>query len=645
MSDSETDVQSGQGNPFPPDRPATRVIGKRCRGWRRVVAPVAFLFVMFVYVLVVVDPRLLYHAYIVELPVRGTRIVFPEYFLGVDFLQGFLLLPGGPTEYIGAFLSQLFYFPCVGALILTGIAAGTMVLTVSLVRLLGWQWAGVAGYLPPLVLMIIWSRYTFHLADQLALMAALASIRLYLSVRRPVVRGACLPLGAAALYYVAGGPFLLAMATCGLFELLVTRKRALAILCLALAAALPLAARALTGIGLIDAFARLIGPLPLEGPVEKLTGVWEIVLAVALYGYVLVLASRPIWLPAAADSRADGLPESPSHGAGWTRLARGPALAGLLAALGIGACLAGYDRKAGRILRINYYAKTHQWDALLSHAAAYAPADMHVASIRQINRALFETGQLGDKAFGFPQVPRGLLPNVAAEELAFGPEYHLLAIGAVNQAEHLAAESLALRGPTPHTLRVLATAFIAKGEPEAGRVFLCYLSDDLIQGPWARRQLARLDADPRMSDDAEIGRIRSVMLTEDVVHMNRIEPALRRQADTGANRMAFEYLITHYLIERRLDEAVALLPSGKHYYDALPVHYGEAATLHARGPLMAPAPVGDAVCETATRRAELFVTLLGEHRDDPDAFADALVAELPDSYYRYYRTGQSGKSP
>jgi hypothetical protein len=621
MTPSQTDVPSSAAGPL--NTPQVCATDDRSRrGWR-LAGPIVFLAAVFAYVLIVIDPRLLYHAYIAELPGRGTRIVFPEFFLGGDFVRDFLLLPGGLTEYLGAFLSQLFYFPVVGSLILTCVAAGVMWLTAGLARRFNWEHTKMLACVPILVLMVIWSRYTFHLADQLALLLALVSARLYVGVQRPVRRGLSLVLGAGVIYYLIGGPLVLVLVMCGLFELLIKRNRILAGLNLVLAIALPLlASMLLADVGFIEALVRLVGPLPLEYPTEKLTGSWEQFLAVGLYGYFLFLASEPIWLSEQeTDAGEEELEPSPSNPSALKRVLRVAVVVLLFVALGGGALVASYDRQAGRILRINYYAKTQQWDALLACAERCPPESLHVGSIRQINRALFETGQMGDRAFAFPQASRGLLPDVSLEELSFGPEYSLLALGAVNQAEHLAAESLAVRGPTPHALRVMAIAFLTKGEPDAARVFLNYLSRDLIQGPWAREQLAKLDAGSSMSDDPEISRFRSAMLSEQIIHMNRGVPTLLRHAETGTNRMAFEYLMTHYLIRRQLDDAVELLETGRHFYDNLPVHYGEAVILCslARGSAPDSDLNIDDVCSQARARAEWFAKLLDRHRYDLDA--------------------------
>jgi hypothetical protein len=643
MTPSQTDVPSSTTGLL--NTPHVSATDDRSRrGWR-LAGPIVFLAAVFAYVLVVIDPRLLYHAYITELPIRETRIVFPEFFLGGGFLQDFLLLPGGLTEYLGAFLGQLFYFPVVGSLILTCVAAGVMWMTAGLARRFNWEHAKMFACVPVLVLMVIWNRYTFHLADQLALLMALGWARLYVDIQRPVLRGLSLILGAGVIYYLIGGPLVLVLVMCGLFELLIKRNKILAGLNFVFVVALPLVASTLlANLGFIEAVARLVGPLPLEYPAEKLTGNWERFLAAGLYGYLLLLASEPIW-SSEQDVDEEEPEDTPSSPSALKRILCAVVVVLLFVGLGGAAMVASYDRQAGRLLRINYYAKTQQWEALLACAERCPPEDFHVASIRQVNRALFETGQMGDRAFAFPQPPRGLLPDVSLEELTLGPEYSLLALGAVNQAEHLAAESLAVRGPTPHTLRVSAIAFITKGETDAARVFLCYLSRDIIHGPWAREQLTKLDADPLMSDDPEIQRFRSAMLSEKTIHLNRGIPTLLRHAETGTNRMAFEYLMTHYLIRRELDEAVALLETGRHFYEELPVHYGEAVILQsrARGSVSELDPDIDDISPQARKRAERFIQLLDTYRSDPGALAEVLANEMTDSYYRYYRTGQSGK--
>ena len=71
-----------------------------------------FFILFYLYLWLEVDPRLIYHG-------GGMITNFPVFFRGWVFFQQFIAYPGGPVEYLSAFLSQLFYYSWAGALIVT----------------------------------------------------------------------------------------------------------------------------------------------------------------------------------------------------------------------------------------------------------------------------------------------------------------------------------------------------------------------------------------------------------------------------------------------------------------------------------------------------------------------------------------------
>jgi len=286
------------------------------------------------------------------------------------------------------------------------------------------------------------------------------------------------------------------------------------------------------------------------------------------------------------------------------------------------------------------------WDELLHVAQRRPGADLARASRRQINRALFETGQLGSRMFSFRQTPDSLLPS-SDLDIASGLEDDLLAMGSVNRAESLASESLAIRGPTPHTLRVLALAFMAKREPEAAKVFLNHLAKDLIHRPWARQYLGQLAQNPELPDDPEIQRLRRLMQRAAVLDDGRLKPELRRllEANKG-NRMAFEYLVAHCLLVRDPGGAAAWLERGRasNHYDVLPTHYAEALVIRNGSTDSTRDPGGLTVDESTGLLGWRASEMRKKYRFDPEGLAKAMASAMPDSYFRYYHTGQSGGS-
>ncbi|MHC4738601.1 MAG: DUF6057 family protein, partial [Planctomycetota bacterium] len=71
-----------------------------------------FFILFYLYFWLEVDLRLIYHS-------GGVISNFPAFFRGWAFFRQFMAYPGGPAEYLSAFLSQFFYYSWAGAFVVT----------------------------------------------------------------------------------------------------------------------------------------------------------------------------------------------------------------------------------------------------------------------------------------------------------------------------------------------------------------------------------------------------------------------------------------------------------------------------------------------------------------------------------------------
>ncbi|MHC4739419.1 MAG: DUF6057 family protein [Planctomycetota bacterium] len=71
-----------------------------------------FFILFYLYLWLEVDLRLIYHT-------SGVISNFPAFFRGWVFFRQFMAYPGGPAEYLSAFLSQFFYYSWAGAFVVT----------------------------------------------------------------------------------------------------------------------------------------------------------------------------------------------------------------------------------------------------------------------------------------------------------------------------------------------------------------------------------------------------------------------------------------------------------------------------------------------------------------------------------------------
>ncbi|GAG05776.1 unnamed protein product, partial [marine sediment metagenome] len=252
--------------------------------------------------------------------------------------------------------------------------------------------------------------------------------------------------------------------------------------------------------------------------------------------------------------------------------------------------------------------------------------------------------RLGSNMFHYPPRPMylALLPGWTLER---GRELDqpyktdtLLKLGAVPTAERLALESLGRWGDRPLVLRQLARIAIITGEMDAARDYLRKLSKDIVHGRFAKEQLAKIDAGYDFGDDEEIAQIRSFMVHGDFFGPTPTQTMLETLVDENpANRMAFEYLMAHYLLTRQLDRFASYVHLVARFgYEEMPPHYAEALMVRyvhtGRRPPSEILP-RDAVAVT---QEGAFATLHKRCAGDARSLERTLSRDLPGTYYRYY---------
>jgi len=611
------------------------------------------------------DPRLLYHANWFSLGGGLEQVInFPAFWCGTTFFKDFTGYPGGLTDYAAAFLSQWFYYPAVGALMLTAVAGLYFVLTDRILRAFGHP-AVAAGvrYAPPLLLLISYNHGTYLLTDSLGLLLVLTAAWAYLRLRPRSVplRMVTLVATSAGLYWLAGeaflpgGTYILFALLGGWFEVRAacseSRRAWPAWVAVSLLAA--------AGPYLIVAggFGRVlkIPNMSIQGTPDQVGCVrWadQIIFRLIYASLIGALAAANFGPPlgrilpnfirrtwARARRLLAGEP-------GSRRRLVWPLLACVLVA-----CL-GRGRRTNRLLRINYAARNAQWADVLAEARRFSLQAYPTQIMFDVNRALFETGRLGEDMFSYPQAPRGLMPSGLGFVVQSGTIETLFRLGLVNSAERYGHEALELIGTRPQLLRLLSLVNIVKGETATATVFLKALSRDLIHGRWARRMLDRLQHDPTLSEHEPIRQVRSVMLLTDRLDLGArttfadiMEELLRRNS---RNRMAFEYLMAHYLATRQVDQIAGAFERGRLKalgYKAIPEHYAEALLVHFQATHRSPDLHGLSIRPSTSEREARFAGVMRRLRWTPKATATALAREFPNSYLRYFVTGQSGGQP
>ncbi len=505
-----------------------------------------FLFLAFyLYVWLAIDPRLIYHSLGILTPYFDF-----SFYGGWPYFFDRLVRPGGLVEYATRFLSQLYCFGWVGALIITAAAGLTYVFTDKLTRLSDHAGGQVVRCVPAAIILMMYSTYSHPLSTILSLLAALMCFLLYVRTAADGTarRLAGLLVGCVTLYWVAGAGGLLFTALVAVYERFVGKRTLVAVIALLGVFSVPwIVGIKLVGLSPEKAYGQFLLLDPGTTPAR-----WPY--AAALFLFFLAVVAGPHALNHPLFQRV--LPSIKNvfrFPAAWAS-SWSTQMFVVFAGTGLGVWLsfAAADRAH---LEIDYHSQHERWAQVLQAADRMSPGQIDLCSNRNIMLALYHTGRLGDEMFRYPQAPSLDLFSSPPAERNHDSLYQLsrlfLYLGQINYAEKCAYDALDFTGELPALLQHLALISVVKDQPDAARVFLTALSRNPFQEKTARDKLRWLEADPHWDQDPRVRTIRSNVSTRDGVDIvGNIEVLLLDQlAEKASNRMAFEMLMAHYLFD------------------------------------------------------------------------------------------------
>lgn len=499
----------------------------------------------------------------------------PVFFTNLRFFHPFTEYPGGFAEYAAAFLSQFFINPWAGALILVILIGSIQALSALLFRRIADdRTLPFASFIPAIFIAVMLSHYHFPLATAAGLITALFFAYLILTLKNwPTGLLSVFLFGATALtYYLAGGPFLMfiamsALAVWSVKNRSVLKQGILSLILILAGGIVPWLMNPALGVMSPDASY-------LRGIPRSISFAWPGVLEMA-FGFIILWSMCLSFLKQWRKSRLSSLNRI------WKTW---PAtLASILFVLWLAVLMiiTTVDEKARSRLKIRLYAQQKRWEAVLDEIRRNPEIDD--ISAFHMHRALYHTGQLGDVMFRYPQNQGvdGLIPMKeamlfhAVEAADFWFE-----IKHFNESEHWAHEAITQQGATPWIIARLAEINRFKGNRAMLQSMVNLLDQTLLQREWADRYRAALTDDALQSASKQARE--QWIKTDFLIHLNLPEmdlvSLLRRNPK---NHMAFEYLMSCYLLIRQLPWFVDEIEHIRDFpYNRLPLHWEEALLVY-----------------------------------------------------------------
>ncbi|MCF7707373.1 MAG: DUF6057 family protein [Verrucomicrobia bacterium] len=579
--------------------------------------------IYFLFILFIVNPALRYST------------INPEFLTTYWFFSDFLNLPGGILEYLAAFLNQFLQFQWIGAFVITFLTFAVCACALFILRKFTGNWHSFAALIPAYFLAVAQDSYSYPLMITLVtLLSALAFSALYLSINfeNMILRIITFLILLLILYFIAAGNIFLFVAICGLYELLIKRNYMVFTVFLCASIIIPLMAKEYYyAMHIHDAYTGLIPFYHFERYEYISLGLYLFIPVFLLVSYLLRRYSIISTLRRKYHLFSRSFIKPP-----LLKYYIFSALVILLFFM--------FDFQHKRLAEVTHYARTEQWDNVLDSADALDSFDP--ATYTDVIHALYHRDTLLFTAFKYPlynkyQLWLGFREGIPIDR-ALKISGLLFEMGQINKAERMASEAMELNGYTADILKKLVLINILKHEFNTARQFMNILSKTLFNDAWTSEYSTLISNNKSINDFPELERIHALRIKTDYVGNYENEAILDQCLDANSgNKMAFEYLILHYLIKRDLGSIYNhLFMFDTLEYDGLPAHVAEAMLLLQK--------MRDGVSleqynisKTTESRFTEFHNKFMSYRGDLEKAAAGLASKFGDTYFYFYMFGST----
>lgn len=296
------------------------------------------------------------------------------------------------------------------------------------------------------------------------------------------------------------------------------------------------------------------------------------------------------------------------------------------------------DFNKEEIMVYDYYARTRQWNKILIKANKSQPHSP--LSVSMLNLALGKENLLGEKMFGFFQNgTEGLFPAFSRDfttPLMTGEIYYHL--GLVNTAQRNAFESMEAipnHNKSSRIIMRLAETSLINGDYVLTAKYLKLLQKTLFYRNWATQAMEYLGNDEKINEHSEWGQIRKNKIYEDFFFSAQEHDKMLGLLfeSNKNNRMAYEYLLAYCLLSKDLKKFSQYFPLGSHLIsNDIPLSHQEALIylwgLSNMDPTQnIPFPINNSVKERVMKYGQIYTTQRDAER--------ILLKEYSNSYWYY----------
>lgn len=480
-----------------------------------------------------------------------------------------LSVQGGFATYLGEFFTQFFLFPMAAAWIVSTVLFSIYFGVKCLLKQLLGNGFSLLAFVPAIGYGFLLCNDFYYFSGAIAVSLSIWAIVGYLGVKSPasrvVIGFVCIP----ALYWLLGGAYMLFGISVIVSELIVylsknnrlTPLKSLGlyiVACLIWGVAIPLFARRFL---LLDTFLQSY----VSSTFYKFTLVFPVYLKLIFVSVPAIILVHFIFLKLSEKIRL------------ILQITFGVLLIGVLAY--------GFrkvpDFEEEKEIMYSNLVNKQEWIEIIKQAEKELPKGTQ--GKLALTLALGQTNQLSSRLFAFspqqsdffiPYKVHGMAPLIANE-----PYFYL---GFINFAQMLAMESIDSSPDAVMPVRVVkryAETCIITGQYDVAAKFLGYLKRTLFYRDWANKASEYLYNDEKVKAHPLWGKLRASQPKDEFnFQFDQMDTMLFSLLRSNQqNQLAYEYLMSSYLLQKDLDKFLEFLPLVKMmHYPELPLAFQEA---------------------------------------------------------------------
>jgi len=481
-----------------------------------------------------------------------------------DYFLDRVMPPGGLSNYLGTFITQFYFYPWIGSLIIATLLILFQRILLGTARNLG---AGknffVLSFLPVLMYWGLLCDENYLAGGLVSMLFISLSNYLYTFSRSGLVKILFILLGIPLLYLIAGGSVLFFFLFLLIYELdEKTRSWKFLLLFNSLGAILVLAIPFFlkNRLGMFPAVSSFVGVnyfrFPINFPV-----------IVGIIGLLLV------FLPFVSKYLSNR--QFP--------LKKNILIVQVIVFLLFGSWFMhrSVDFEREEIMEYDFFARMRKWDEIIYKAEQEAPRSP--LSVTCLNLALGKKGQLGERMFEFFQKgDEGLIPDFTKDftipMVAGEVYYHLGFINTAQRFSFEAMEALPDYQKSVRTIKRLAETSLINGNYVLSRKYLKILQKTFYYRKWATYLERAMEKEDFINQHPEYGLLRSMKLERDFLFSGQEKDMmLGIMLSEKKSKLVFEYLMAYCLLNKDIQHFVQYFTLGESLsYFTIPRHFQEA---------------------------------------------------------------------